>query len=111
MERHNCPNCGAPIESTQCPYCGTVLYDFTEISNERPTYIMMNWNGTQVAFRALLEAAEINMETMNPVIYADNQEYVVDTCSAAEASFEFRILADDNGVLLKRKDMRRVTDT
>ena len=26
----NCPNCGAPIETEKCPYCGTTLYTFVE---------------------------------------------------------------------------------
>lgn len=24
----NCPNCGAPIETEKCPYCGTIFLDF-----------------------------------------------------------------------------------
>ena len=24
----NCPNCGAPIESDKCAYCGTIFVDF-----------------------------------------------------------------------------------
>lgn len=30
---HNCPNCGAPIVSVRCSYCGTIHRDFmgTEI--------------------------------------------------------------------------------
>lgn len=36
MTRHNCPNCGAPIESVQCPYCGTMFYDFAVMDTASP---------------------------------------------------------------------------
>ena len=30
----NCPNCGAPIISSQCEYCGTIFSKFSEYSGE-----------------------------------------------------------------------------
>lgn len=27
MSDRNCPNCGAPIETVKCPYCGTPFLD------------------------------------------------------------------------------------
>lgn len=36
---YNCPNCGAPIQSEKCPYCGTTFYDFAAIDLDRPCYI------------------------------------------------------------------------
>lgn len=33
MRKTNCPNCGAPISSIECPYCGTVFYDFATIDD------------------------------------------------------------------------------
>lgn len=37
-DRFNCPNCGAPITSTKCPYCGSVLFDFIQLDNKKQTY-------------------------------------------------------------------------
>lgn len=105
MRRMNCPNCGAPITETKCPYCGTVFYDFTAIDNERPTYIMMNWNGTQVAFRALLTSAEIHMETVDCSLYADGAMINTAFTDDIEATLEFRILPDDKGVLMKKREI------
>lgn len=31
----NCPNCGAPIASSQCEYCGTILYDHRRLEIEK----------------------------------------------------------------------------
>ena len=30
-EKLNCPNCGAPLVSEKCQYCGTLFYDFSAI--------------------------------------------------------------------------------
>lgn len=35
----NCPNCGAPITSEQCPYCGTLFYDFSAIEIGKPCFL------------------------------------------------------------------------
>ena len=35
----NCPNCGAPIESPRCPYCGTLIIDFANIELNAFTYL------------------------------------------------------------------------
>lgn len=73
MERHNCPNCGAPIESTQCPYCGTVFYDFTTLDSDKPTYIRMNWHGNQIVFMAIMRSAEIEVRDDPIPYYVDNK--------------------------------------
>lgn len=31
----NCPNCGAPIETAKCPYCGTLFIDFGATLSKR----------------------------------------------------------------------------
>lgn len=37
MKETNCPNCGAPISSSKCEYCGTVFsnHDTTNSSSEQ----------------------------------------------------------------------------
>lgn len=39
----NCPNCGAPIESAKCPYCGTLFYDMTVIDLQNPGYVRFRY--------------------------------------------------------------------
>jgi hypothetical protein len=36
---YNCPNCGAPIESDKCPYCGTFIIDFACFDTEKPFFM------------------------------------------------------------------------
>ena len=88
MEKLNCPNCGAPITSTECPYCGTVFYDFTAISDEKPTYIKLNANRQLLCFRARMRTAEI--------------EFASD--ALPEVRIDFTVLPDDAGVLLMRRE-------
>ena len=58
----NCPNCGAPITDTTCPFCGSVFYDFATFDDRKPTYIRMNWNGQIITAKAVMQAASISME-------------------------------------------------
>lgn len=39
MKKFNCPNCGAPITTDVCQYCGTVFLDFAAIQTNKPSYI------------------------------------------------------------------------
>ena len=97
MTRHNCPNCGAPIESTQCPYCGTVFYDFTVIDSDKPTYIRMNWRGHQMVFKAVMRSVEVNMSS-GSLFWRGGD--------TMDAVIEFIILPDDDGVLMKRTELK-----
>ena len=105
MERHNCPNCGAPITETQCPYCGTVFYDFAALDSDKPTYIRMNWHGNQIVFRAIMRSAEIEVRDDPIPYYVDNKMAMIQAHTEATANIEFMILEDDNGILLKRKEL------
>lgn len=65
-DKLNCPNCGAPITSTKCPYCGTVFYDFATLDSTKPTYIRMVWNDRIVTSRVVMRTASINFELDAP---------------------------------------------
>ena len=39
MDIRNCPNCGAPVSSFECRYCGATFYDFANLSFDKPVYI------------------------------------------------------------------------
>ena len=92
-ENLNCPNCGAPITQTVCPYCGTVFYDFTVIDADKPSYILTNWGGRQMAFRALARSAEMKWE---PDAFPT-------------VNIEFIIYPDDDGILMKDREIGRKT--
>lgn len=105
MERYNCPNCGAPIESTQCPYCGTVFYDFTVMDFDKPTYIRIHYNGQHMVFRALARAMNVSMNPDEYAYYADNSVYAHMPSMPMDVTIDFSVLPDDEGVLMKRKDI------
>ena len=106
MTRHNCPNCGAPITETECPYCGTVFYDFASIDSDKPTYIKMNWHGNQIVFKAIMRTADIEIHNDPISYYGDNKIAMIHTHKEIIANIEFMILEDDDGVLMKRIELK-----
>ena len=106
MTRHNCPNCGAPITETQCPYCGTVFYDFSVIDMDKPSYIQMKYNGQIIIFRAIMRSAEIVME---PYEYVTHGEWFFERIvhNSARVNIEFQLLEDNDGTLMKRVEVKK----
>ena len=60
-EKINCPNCGAPITSEQCPFCGTMFYDFSAIRIGEPCYLKIKYNDTIMTVKAIANNAECTM--------------------------------------------------
>ena len=60
-ERLNCPNCGGPITSEQCKYCGTLFYDFSAIEIGKPCYLKIKHNNTIMLVKATANNVECNM--------------------------------------------------
>lgn len=58
----NCPNCGAPIESEKCPYCGTVFIDFATMDAKQPFYIKIKQDDNVYIFKVCLRSAELKQE-------------------------------------------------
>ena len=99
MTKYNCPNCGAPINAWQCPYCGTVIHDFVNMDFEghTPTYLRMMLGKRSVVMKAI--PVELTTES---VLYADNIPYLYCTPSA-KITAEFEIVPDDEGILWKSR--------
>ena len=83
----NCPNCGAPITSTECPYCGSIFYDFATLDSRKPTYIRMVWNDQIITARAVMRSATVTIEH--------------DALPTME--IEFMAVPDDDGVTIKQE--------
>ena len=89
MDKYNCPNCGAPIASTSCPYCGTTIYDFATLDTNKPTYIRIRYSNNVFICKAVLRSAAFSMESDSfPVFDA-----------------EFMVLPDDNGTLMIKQEV------
>lgn len=63
IERTNCPNCGGPIESEKCKYCGTMFYDFSAIEIDKPCYLKIKHGNMIMTVKAVAKNVECNMST------------------------------------------------
>ena len=72
--RTNCPNCGAPIDSTQCPYCKTSFYDFGAIEVGKPAWFRFKVYDRVYIFKGMSNASfEFNNPMPERMFYADNK--------------------------------------
>lgn len=67
----NCPNCGAPIESDVCPYCGTHIIDFATMDLDKPFFLRIKANGKAIRARALVENLVVETQPW-PAFYSNN---------------------------------------
>lgn len=58
----NCPNCGAPIESEKCPYCGTVFIDFACVDADEPFYMKIKSQGKIFLVKVIMTDASFNTD-------------------------------------------------
>ena len=71
MKKLNCPNCGAPITGIRCEYCGTMFYDFAEISDNSPKYLRLDFNGKKIWGLARMLEANIVMDHNQSHVYVE----------------------------------------
>lgn len=69
----NCPNCGAPIDSERCPYCGTVFVDFAAMDADKPFFMKIKKNGEVFVVKVILNNVSIHSETID--LYLDDMQY------------------------------------
>lgn len=99
-EKLNCPNCGAPIESHKCAYCGTVFYDFAEFEVGKSAYIRMKIHENLNVFKALLNSVDVLQET-DEIMYADNA--ILQRCyPTTKMTLDLTLLPDDRGIIMER---------
>lgn len=90
----NCPNCGAPIETAECPYCGTLFLDFGAIDIQgtgKPIFLRLKDHyGRTILRRVILTRTTIYVEPGDTHFYADNQIYWAarQPCERIEMEFE-----------------------
>ena len=104
----NCPNCGAPVTDEKCEYCGTVIYDFSVIDINKPSYIKIRFNGKLLMFQAILKSAVINTEHYFDHYYSDNQVIVsAQNKVCMSISAEFDVIEKDGVLVTERVTERR----
>ena len=86
-DKLNCPNCGEPITSIECPYCGSIFYDFATLDSNKPTYLRLIWNEQIVTTRVVLRSTTVNINYYNlPLI-----------------DIELMAVPDDDGVTIRQE--------
>ena len=71
----NCPNCGAPIETERCPYCGSLFVDFACMSTDEPFFMKIK-KGNEV-FIVKVRMMNVDIAQNYPTtLYYDNNPYI-----------------------------------
>lgn len=88
--KRNCPNCGAPITSEKCPYCGTVFMDFGSIDADKPFFLKIKHNGECYICRVILRSTEVSVSTNSSYLYSDSMRETIVSCpSETTITLEF----------------------
>lgn len=61
----NCPNCGAPIETEKCSYCGTIILDFAAMDADQPFYMKIKQDGKIYILKVKMTSIELKAEYNN----------------------------------------------
>ena len=59
----NCPNCGGPITSEQCEYCGTMFYDFSAIEIGKPCYLKIKHENNIILVQAIPKDVDLQISS------------------------------------------------
>lgn len=106
----NCPNCGAPIEDTKCPYCGSVFIDFASMDMDKPFYLKIKCNGKVMTCKAIINHAELSISWDNEEIYLHADDRVLSTLMHNNQEHHLDIqmaIVEDDGVFVKEYDLER----
>ena len=96
MSIKNCPNCGAPVVSNKCDYCGTYIFDFSQISMGEPCWISVDLgDGSKKLLHVILNNARVDANYNEISYYADNR--IVDTLTEPDITLDmsFYVIAEN----------------
>lgn len=101
MSIKNCPNFGAPVVSNKCDYCGTYIFDFSQIKMGEPCWISVDLgDGHKRLLHVILNNASVDANYNEISSYADNR--IVDTLRVPDITLDmsFDVIAEDKTGLL-----------
>jgi predicted GTPase len=101
MSITNCPNCGAPVVSNKCDYCGTYIFDFSQIKMGEPCWISVDLgNGCKRLLNVILNNASVDADYNEISFYADNK--VVKTLGVPDITLDmsFYVVGEDKTGIL-----------
>lgn len=106
----NCPNCGAPIEDTKYPYCGSVFIDFASMDMDKPFYLKIKHDEKVMTCKARIDHAELSTSWNNNEFYlcADDRVFNTIMRSSQERRLDVQmVIVEDDGVFVKEYDLER----
>lgn len=77
MKQYNCPNCGAPISSDICPYCGTAFLDWSCLELNKDNWIKIKINGKVCLIKAAFSHLGVEFNSDQQTLYSDNTPYII----------------------------------
>lgn len=86
----NCPNCGAPIITERCPYCGSLFVDFACMNADEPFFMKIKKDDIVYIIKVMLKGVSYHQEEPS-ILYADSRKYLPYT-SNPEVSVDFVII-------------------
>lgn len=101
MSIRKCPNCGAPVVSNKCDYCGTYIFDFSQISMGEPCWISVDLgDGNKRLLRVILENATMDANYSEHTRYANSRIVEVLRIPDITLDMSFKVVGDDKDVIL-----------
>lgn len=105
-EKLNCPNCGMPITSTECEYCGTLFYDFATLDTDKPTYVRIKYRDDLIVAKAKVTDFSIRMESNNVASWSIDDPIYISQPPTVTMDLGMDVYPDDRGVILERRKLK-----
>ena len=106
--RTNCPNCGAPIDTDVCPYCGTRFVDFAAMDTKEPFWMRVMTPRGVLTLRVRLQEVELRNPTEEVYSsFADQASYVeFRTRMMPEVTMRMSVLPTDGNVIYRVEELK-----
>lgn len=85
----NCPNCGAPIDSEKCEYCGTVFIDFACMDTDKPFFMKIKCNGEIHILKVMMRSATHSIG--HDTLYVNDVPYLTLAPRISELTIDFDV--------------------
>lgn len=96
IKQYNCPNCAAPITGDSCPYCGTVIHDFTAIHVGEPSFIIIKYEDKIIIMRIMVDEVSITNESSKYRCHGRNSSYVFTQTNEMRLNLSGYAISDDS---------------
>lgn len=101
-DRTNCPNCGSPLKSDVCEYCGTTFYDLASLEDGTPCYMRVRIGNNLITFKAIPKVEAIINSSDTTSVYDGwgNRAATFVANRNLDMEVTFSAIADEKGNLM-----------